>query len=118
MEFGQHAFRLDRPDKSGVSLRAKLLKVAERTGKLPAELRDEPQLSAPAAQVYGWFNELAAARSSGFGPNPIGYQDILAWAIVTRRRVAPWQVQAIRALDGQMLKLAGDETRKEQARGV
>ena len=61
---------------------------------------DGPRLPADAAHLWGWFCELAGARgSNGYGPNPIGYQDILAWATLTGTAPYPAEVSVILELD-------------------
>lgn len=87
------------------------LEAAARSGSAAAqaELDQAAQANAGHAKhVWEWFLELHAARSgSGFGPNPIGYADIDAWARLSRRRLAAWEVAAIRAMDQAYLEVQG-----------
>jgi len=54
-----------------------------------------------AAYLWLWFLELHRARTgNGFGPNPIGYVEIDAWQRVTGRKLSPWEVDMMFALDG------------------
>ena len=67
--------------------------------KAKAELQG-PELPAACAYVWTWFLELHQARSfHQFGSNPIGYAELQAWAGLTGRRLQPWEVAALRALD-------------------
>lgn len=50
--------------------------------------------------VWPWFLDLHADRgSTGFGPAPITYPSIDAWARLTGWQPRPREVEAIRALD-------------------
>jgi len=57
-------------------------------------------LSYDISHVWLWFNDLSAARSNnGWGPNPIGFQDIAAWIELTGTIVRSPEIQAILMLD-------------------
>ena len=59
-----------------------------------------PELPAEAAHVMRWFDALhLARRSTGFGPDAIGWADILAWATLTGEAPLPWECAALMALD-------------------
>jgi hypothetical protein len=59
-----------------------------------------PDLPLAAAHLWQWFLELDSARgSNGWGLNPVGYAEIEAWARLTRRSPAPWEIEILRALD-------------------
>lgn len=80
-------------------MRNHLQAVQAQTGVAPAELATPP---APAALAYllDAFAELTAARGSGFGsPQPISWSDMAAWSRLTGQPLAPWEAQALRALD-------------------
>jgi hypothetical protein len=63
--------------------------------------------------LWQMFLELHAARgSSGFGPEPLGYSDILAYGTLLRSIPEPWEVQAIRALDSIWLREWNGRSRK------
>jgi hypothetical protein len=50
--------------------------------------------------IWGWFWELAATRQShGFGPNPLSYSDIAAWAGLTGVALRASELDAIMMLD-------------------
>ena len=66
------------------------------------------------AHLWAWFIELSAARgSSGFGPLPIGYGEIDAWARLTMRDPTPAEVTALRRLDGVFLKVMTEALAKK-----
>lgn len=73
--------------------------------------RDLPELVGPPCPrslryLIGYFNDLNAARgSSGFGPNPIGYVDIDAYARLMRRRLSPFEVDILVRIDRAFLSV-------------
>lgn len=97
--FAEHQFSLDRRDENGVTEREHLQALSERRGQTHPDLIGPP-LPPAGAYLWRYFIELDAARGgTGFGPSPIGYQDILAWARLTGRRPLPWEVGVLMALD-------------------
>jgi len=64
------------------------------------EAMDIPEIPEYACRLWSDFWTLSDARSSGgFGPNPIGFQDIKAYAELTDRALGHNDVAAIRLLD-------------------
>lgn len=60
------------------------------------------------AHLLEWFADLDASRSytviAGLGgatavPNPIGYQELLAWAQVSGNEPTAWEIRTLRAMD-------------------
>lgn len=85
--------------KDGTTERENLESVERQTGRRLARL-DGPPLPDEGEHVWRWFLELSTARgSSGFGPNPISYPDIAAWAALTGTLLRPGEVRAICMLD-------------------
>lgn len=67
-------------------------------------LEDGPALPDEAAYLWGWYCELAAARNSnGFGPVPLSFAEIDAWARLNARVLHPFELRALRALDAAWL---------------
>lgn len=59
--------------------------------------------------LWQWFWELSSARaSSGYGPQPVGWADMAAWARLTGIDLAPWQALALRRMDETYLKTCAD----------
>lgn len=58
-----------------------------------------------------WFRELSRGRgSSGFGPNPLSWSDLEAWAARMGRNPAPWEVGALFMLDEAWCRIAMAES--------
>jgi hypothetical protein len=75
-----------------------------------AELLEGPGLPLEAAYLWGWFLELSVTRPAGGlggGPSAIAYTEMLAWAQLTGRRPAPWEVEWLGHLD--RVWMAGNE---------
>lgn len=52
------------------------------------------------SHVWSAFISLSSSRTSGFsGPNPITYEQILAWKQVTEQPLEAWEAEAIKRLD-------------------
>lgn len=112
LEHARHHWHLDDP--IGDETRRDHLEAAERaTGKRPAGL-DGPPLPVCVVHIWTWWHDLARVRrSNGWGPEPIGHADILAWAILTQSAPRPAEVAAILALDQAYLAhLAGRQTKE------
>ncbi len=58
-----------------------------------------------------WFGELSSARgSSGFGANPIGFAEILAWANLTHRAPTPFEVGVLHRIDATLLAVMNESS--------
>lgn len=87
---------------------------AERTGQRPPEL-DGAGAPLELVHVWDWYLALDAARGgSGFGPNPISYQEIAAWAQFSGARPTPFEVECLRSLDLAYLAHFAGEARKRR----
>ncbi len=103
MEAARHLFTLERPNEKGVTLRSELHQVWRTTGKRPAFL-DCPEPPPQASHVLAWFLELNQGRgSSGFGPLPLGWSEIEAWARLTGKELRPQEVALLKRLDSTYL---------------
>jgi len=73
--------------------------VARQTGRRHKDL-DGPEMPTELSYLWGWFQELGAQRSSnGWGPNPISYSEIRAWAALSGTLIHASEVRVIVALD-------------------
>lgn len=77
------------------------LEAAAKKGDRAAAARlRPPELPELFADLWGGFLELDRARGqSGFGPEPLAYSDIEAWARLTGRALSPQDVALIVELD-------------------
>jgi hypothetical protein len=73
----------------------------------PVAARDRPPH--PVAEVdylSEVFGELSLSRQAGFNACPILYQEIEAWQRLTGRRLRPWWMRLIKAIDAAFLRAA------------
>ena len=79
-------------------------------GRLPDELANAPELPPESAHIWRWWCELHATRCYGeTGGQPISYREIEAWSALTRQRPAPFEVEALRAVDEAYLTMPRNE---------
>jgi hypothetical protein len=97
--FAGHQFSLDRPRKDGSTPRQHYAAWADKSRR-PHPDSLGPECPRWLEYVWRWWCELNAARgSSGFGPQPISYGEIAAWAALTHAAPDPFDVECIVALD-------------------
>lgn len=76
---------------------------------------DGPQVPWSGKRLWSIFLDLNAARgSNGWGPNPISFREIEAWAWLNREPVRPWELQILRAMDAAYLDNASQRASKGQ----
>lgn len=99
-EWAEHQFKLNKPDKDGITEREHLEQVERQTGRRLEAL--EPPTPFPMLLEHVWsvFIVLSNSRTTGFsGPNPITYEQIKAWKELTETPIDPWEIQAVIRLD-------------------
>lgn len=75
---------------------------------MPEEGINPEELPPVASHVWQWFLQLNASRQGGMsGPLPLSNTEILAFFQLEGLWPEPWELQALRALDG--VALASDE---------
>lgn len=74
------------------------------TGRKPQEAINPVEFPEALHQLWLWFLELNASRSSGMGACPISYSDMQAYFSLMQCRPEPWEISAIRRLDGVALE--------------
>lgn len=78
---------------------------AAQTGlAVPEVLRrfrlEQPAIPEGFEDVWAWFWELHQGRGhTGFGPLPLSWGDMAAWAGISGIRAAPWLIRLFRAMD-------------------
>lgn len=96
-------------------MREILESVERQTGRRPPDL-DGPDMPLELAYLWGWFMELHACRgSNGFGPNPISYSDIAAWAGLAGVAIRAPELQCLVILDRLWLTAQAEAVKARQA---
>ena len=106
---------METPLEDGKTKLDHLIQVEESTGR---EHVPETYIPFEAEHLWNWFWQLSNARgSSGFGgASPLCFTEIRAWIEVTGLTVRPWEIDAIRAMDGAYMQ-AQAEMSKAKPKG-
>lgn len=98
------------PRQDGSTLRDHLEVAETATGE---RLIEDPEIPAAGEHLWNWFWELHSGRGGGFGPSPLSYQELAAWARLTGSEPGPWEVRALRKMDNACLAaLAANQKKK------
>lgn len=103
VHYGKHHFGLSRPTADGHSISAHLAAAARQGAKVGKVAKPPPK---PPGLDYLWqaFQALHSTRPVGFaGPLPITFGEIDAWQRVSGFLLLPWEVEALKQLDGEFL---------------
>lgn len=82
-----------------MTLREHLNAVAERSGELPARLRDAPRCPDALAYLWALFIRLRRRCTPSMGTARILYSDMAAFVRVTGERLSAWEVSVIERVD-------------------
>lgn len=88
------------PLKDGTTPGQHLEGLAERGHKKALEKLEGPPFPEALEYLWEWFQDLDDSRhATPEGPEPLTYQEILAWAQLTDNKPRPEEVRALRLLD-------------------
>lgn len=82
-----------------MTLREHLNAVAERSGELPARLRNAPKCPPALSYLWALFVRLRSRCTPSMSVPRILYTDMLAFMQVTGQRLTAWEVSVIERLD-------------------
>jgi len=100
LDYARYQFDLNARQPDGSPKRAHLESAASQGDAVSAAiLAGGPELPDLAAYLWQWFIELSRRRTAGFVENPIIYESVLAWSVLTHRVLARWELDAILRLD-------------------
>ena len=92
-------FSLSKSGKDGISEREHLEQVEKQTGIRPKGL-ESPDFPMALSHVWSAFLALSRSRSMGFsGPNPVTYEQTLAWKKLTGTPLDAREVETVMSLD-------------------
>ncbi len=93
-------FKLNLPDKDGITEREHLEQVERQIGRRLEALEPPTDFPLLLAHVWSAFITLSNTRGSGFsGPSPITYTEIQSWKEATQTPLHTWELEAIKRLD-------------------
>jgi len=105
-DWAEHQFKLNRPDKDGITEREHLEQVERQIGRRPEALEPPTEFPQLMSHVWSAFCVLSNNRTAGFsGPNPITYEQIKAWKELTETPIAPWEVEATKEVDAVYMRV-------------
>jgi hypothetical protein len=100
LEYAKSNFDLDAIQEDGSTKRQHLISAERQLGETPEELLNAPELPEYLVYLWNYFMELSRARgNNGFGPSPLAYSEIQAWARLTKQALDAWELDAILKLD-------------------
>lgn len=67
---------------------------------------ETPDLPVAAWHLWEWFWDLHQSRGGGFGPAPLSYAELDAWARTQLTRPHCWELEALRKMDRAYLRAA------------
>mgnify|MGYP003679058543 FL=1 len=106
-EWAEHQFKLNTPDQNGTTEREHLEQVERQTGRKVEALEPPTPFPMLLSHVWSAFISLSTSRGSGMnGPLPIGYGQIKAWKELTETSISPWEIEAIKRLDLEYMRVA------------
>lgn len=113
LKFAESEFRLSKDSGSG-STRDQLNLVWKNTGIKPKELDDLPELPNTCIEVWNWFIDLSASRTSnGFGMNPFTYQEMLAYFTLIDVIPRDWEIKLLKMLDNKAIEVLSPKPNKQ-----
>lgn len=78
----------------------------KQIGHPPEDLTKHVKVPDNGEYVWSAFLSLHSGRSYGFnGPEPLTFDNMLAWCKLTGNFLSPWQVDAVKRLDNIFLKV-------------
>jgi hypothetical protein len=96
----RHAFGLEELQHDQRPLRAHLAPLAKRGDRDALALLRAPLYPERCSHLIGWFFELHGRRSMGqYGPAPLSWADLYAWACLTGRKPTPWELRVLGRID-------------------
>lgn len=110
------------PGADGTTRRDHIEHACQQLGKTPEELgftsdaiEDEPDIPDEGEYLWNWFQELSSGRgNNGFGPSPLGWSDIEAWARLTALLLTPYETLTLRSMDVAWLTASADVQKKNK----
>jgi len=68
------------------------------------------------AYIWSWFWDLHGRRGAGgMSINPIGWEAIFAWSRLKRISLAPWEADALAALDDAFLSSHAEQMKSKSS---
>lgn len=69
------------------------------------------------AHLWSWFHQLHNTRGGGFGPAPITFQEVFAWASLLQIEPTPWEIEQLMMLDRIWFKVQAERDKNKTGKG-
>lgn len=116
MEFCKAQFELGKRQADGSTLRETLESIERVTGKTHPLLQSK-NLPTNITHIWNWFIQLHNSRtSSGFGVNPISYQELWCFFQLEKIEPEPWEIDLIKKFDSIALESFANAAEQEQSK--
>lgn len=110
------------PDDTGTSKRDSLMQVlnsapedSEMYESALCQLEESPEIPFYLEHIWAWFWQIHRGRSHGMaGPNPITWENILAWRDLLEIQIRPIEIEIINEMDSMYLKYISDRHKKNR----
>lgn len=100
MDYARHQAELSRPGPDGVPQGETWLEAARRGNAHARKRLEGPPFPEDLAHVWKWAQELYGRSGINMaGLNPLSYESLLAWAVLTDQWPEPHEIEALLAVD-------------------
>ena len=112
---------MDMPDDNGSSKRDQLMHIlnsseegSEFYESALIQLKESPDIPFYIEHIWEWFWQIHKGRTYGMsGPNPITWENILAWRNLLDIQIRPIEIEIINEMDSVYLKYISDKNKKK-----
>lgn len=92
------------------------MSVQRQTGRVPKELENMKEMPEIFLLLWKDFRALDSDRTStGYSPNPIGYEKILAYYKLMKLDIQPWEVEVLKYFDNTLLNCYAEQAEKDRS---
>jgi hypothetical protein len=108
--YAENEFKLNKRQGDGCTAREHLEKEnrnRQLLGKEPPPQLEPMELPYMLNYLWSWFCDLSGGRGyAEFGPLPLSYSEIQAWAALTKNEPTAWEVNVLKQIDREFLSEA------------
>ena len=106
-DWAEHQFKLNRPDKDGITEREHLEQVERQIGRRPEALEPPTEFPQLMSHVWSAYCRLSRRRTSGFsGPEPLNPTMVKDWLSLMEETLTSFEAEVIFLLDDIFMEVA------------
>ena len=95
---------MQKPQSDGAPLRHHLEVIRDRTGRVPRQLDEAPELPESVGYLWVWYLDICTYRPRGLTVEGLSPKMLMDWCWFTGNELCMWERKALRSLDVVMLK--------------